>query len=292
MYTFKIGTDPELFVMKDGKFISGHDLIPGTKHQPFLVPGGAVQVDGVACEFNTFPVQTADDFVQVINDVRSKLTEMVKSHDPAFELVSIPTAVFDEEYFWNLPDQAILLGCTPDFNAYTGKENDTPSTEETFRTGAGHIHVGWGHGFDVNSDEHFELCRKVVRQLDCILYPISLLWDSDDKRRTLYGKIGAFRPKHYGVEYRPLSNAYLSDERVIRWVFDATMWAVDILMNSGVDLFEEDSGTRNLVQMINDGYAPSNFKVEDHLDVLHDYGCPLFPDGVIYKNEVGKEKAA
>ena len=47
-----IGADPELFVKKDGVVVSGHDLIQGTKADPFPVQDGAVQVDGMALEFN------------------------------------------------------------------------------------------------------------------------------------------------------------------------------------------------------------------------------------------------
>ncbi len=41
------------------------------------------------------------------------------------------------------------------------------------------------------------------------------MYDKDTERRGMYGKAGAFRPKPYGVEYRTLSNAWLSnDERI------------------------------------------------------------------------------
>src|SRR5690606_4686411 len=111
---------------------------------------------------------------------------------------------------------------------------------EPFRTGAGHIHIGWTDDANIHDPEHFEKCRDVVRQLDCILYPLSMSWDSDQKRRDLYGKMGSFRPKFYGVEYRPLSNAILGSDDTLGLIFDETIWAVNKL-NEGVYLWHNNA---------------------------------------------------
>lgn len=238
---FKIGTDPELFVRnkETGEYRSGHTLIPGNKQDPYVVKGGAVQVDGVALEFNTNPAETSSEFLSFITMVRSAMTRMALNEmGPGWDVVATPTAVFTKEYFDELPEEPKRLGCTPDYNAYTGKPNHPPHTDEPFRTGAGHIHVGWGQYFDPHDEEHFETCRNVVKQLDAVLFPLSYMWDQDEKRRELYGKKGSFRPKSYGVEYRPLSNAYLNSPKVITQVFDVTMGAVDLYFNKGIKLYE------------------------------------------------------
>lgn len=233
-----IGTDPELFVKNDkDEFVSAHDLIPGTKDNPYLVGGGAVQVDGVAAEFNTNPASSEDEFLENINRVRTRLNEMVQEVNPSYHLVAEPTATFTKEYFGMLPPEAVMLGCTPDYDAYTGKQNIPPETTEPFRTGAGHIHVGWTMGVDPLEEDHFKICCELVKQLDAVLYPLSHTWDSDTKRRTLYGKRGSFRPKFYGVEWRPLSNAYLREERTIRLVYRAVFEATRLYFD-GVKLYE------------------------------------------------------
>lgn len=91
----------------------------------------------------------------------------------------------------------------------------------------------------------------MVRQLDCVLYPVSLLWDSDDKRRTLYGKIGAFRPKEYGVEYRPLSNAFLSSKEIQRYVFEVTKRAAEDFF-VGIH-YEDDIHCYQMVERLRSG---------------------------------------
>jgi len=235
-----LGTDPECFILDNSdKYISSHNLIPGTKEQPFPVPKGAIQVDGVAAEFNIEPCQHVDEFTKNIRTVMSALEDHLKGINPDYHLSTVPTAYFDKEYFDNLPDEVKVLGCTPDYDAYTGEENDPPQTTEPFRTGAGHIHIGWGSNFSVADEKHLKNCRELVKELDCTLYPSSLLWDNDTKRRTLYGKMGSFRPKSYGMEYRPLSNVWLKDKKTQEFVFNTTKHVANLYFTTGTRVAED-----------------------------------------------------
>lgn len=236
---FLIGCDPEIFVAdKDGFNVSAHDMIPGTKESPFGVERGAIQVDGTALEFNIHPADSKESFVLNIETVLDELRKRIESIDPFYHLTFEPTALYDPEYFKELPIEAKLLGCTPDFNAYTGEENHPPHTDEPFRTAGGHIHIGWGEYLDILDPDHFSTCRDVVKQLDALLYPASEIWDRDVDRRKLYGQVGAFRPKSYGVEYRPLSCVWIKDRETQEFVYDTTIKAVDLFFNKGVRIYE------------------------------------------------------
>jgi hypothetical protein len=237
---FTIGCDPELFVKEiEGNYVSAHDLIPGTKEEPYRVESGYIQVDGTALEFNIDPASSYLDFVGNINDVLFNLHDRIEGGPFSDLFISYdPSATFDPDYFDHLPDHAKLLGCMPDFNAYTGEENTPPTTTEPFRTAGGHIHLGWGDYFDVNDPEHFRLCRDVTKQMDAMLFNASKVWDKDNKRRNLYGERGAFRPKMYGVEYRPLSCRWVENDETIRFVYEQSMMALDLFFNKGVKLYE------------------------------------------------------
>jgi len=235
---FLFGADPELFVHNHEKFISAHDLVPGTKEFPYIVKAGAVQVDGVAAEFNINPAESEDEFVSNINEVKNRLEEMVREGSPSYHLRADPVATFDQEYFDALPIEAKMLGCSPDWDAYTGKKNTPPSTSEPFRTGSFHVHIGWTEYEDPYDDEYIALCCDVVKQIDAIIYPASHLWDQDMKRRTLYGARGSFRPKSYGLEYRPLSNAVLRNEETVRFVYRQIYGAVDLFFNKNLRVYE------------------------------------------------------
>lgn len=221
---FTIGADPEFFVAKDGKPISAHGLVPGTKKNPHKVAFGAVQVDGMALEFNINPVKGEAGFLRNLDKVMRQILEMV----PDVEYYDHPTAEFGFEYIDAQPVEAKELGCEPDFNAYTKDVNPRPDVNTPFRTAAGHIHVGWTNGVDRLHPEHFEACCTLTKMLDFYLGVPSLLWDEDDKRRKLYGAAGCFRPTHYGMEYRTLSNRWLrSDKPYLRkFVFNNTVEAI------------------------------------------------------------------
>ncbi|KKK92898.1 hypothetical protein LCGC14_2698330, partial [marine sediment metagenome] len=158
-----IGADPEVFVSNEaGVVCSGYGMIEGTKDKPFPIKHGAVQVDGMALEFNITPASNEAQFVTNITSVMEQLRGMLPKHHV---LEIIPVANFDPEYFSLQPKEARELGCSPDFNAYTGETNPPPNSDLPMRTAAGHIHVGWIEG-DNDDPDHFGTCRDVIQQLD------------------------------------------------------------------------------------------------------------------------------
>lgn len=219
MLDLKIGADPEIFVGKKGKPVSAYGMIPGNKKNPHPVDFGAVQVDGMALEFNIDPAKTAMEFEHNINEVLNTLKGMIPE---PYEPMITSTANFTKSYLAKQPHEATELGCEPDYNCYTKQQNTPPNAKVNFRTAAGHVHIGWTEGVDVNDPEHFEACCMLANQLDWFLMVPSLLFDQDKKRRELYGQPGCFRPKSYGMEYRTLSNAWLKSPELIRWVFSNT----------------------------------------------------------------------
>jgi len=225
-----VGADPEVFVRKVGQkaFQSAHGLIEGDKKNPQKVHLGAVQVDGMALEFNIDPAKNEKEFITNITEVMRIMGEMV----PGYEMVAQPVATFSAATIKKQPKEALELGCEPDFNAWQdGKVNPRPNGNVNFRTGAGHVHIGWTKDVDVNDPGHREACIMAAKQLDYYLGVGSLLYDPDTKRRTLYGAPGAFRPKPYGVEYRVLSNAWLKSPELMAWVYRMTIKGIQ-------DLFE------------------------------------------------------
>jgi len=246
MTEFMIGCDPELFVRDTaGVLVSAHDMIPGTKNAPFRVDGGAVQVDGMALEFNTNPAKTFEEFNNNITSVLAKLQTMIPE---GYTFEFSPVAAFGKEYIDAQPEEAKMLGCDPDYNAYTGLVNPKPDANMGIRTASGHIHIGWTSDQDVTDPDHIEACQMVVKQLDVTLGLMCRIWDKDTTRRQMYGNFGAYRVKPYGVEYRTPSNVWVADEVLRRLVFNTAMGATRALLE-GKRIYEQFD-----INEVNHGY--------------------------------------
>jgi hypothetical protein len=270
-----IGADPELFLKKDGNFVSGHDKLPGTKHDPYLVKDGALQVDGTALEFNIDPADTAEKFVERIGGVINIMSAHIRHIDKNLKIVAEPVAFYTPEYWKDIPDEAKVLGCEPDWNAWTGQINPKPNENVSFRTGSGHIHIGWTEDKNPRKPDHFHDCLMAMKQMDCILYPMSFTWDDDRKRRELYGKPGAFRPKPYGAEYRVLSNAWLQDPDIMEWMFGAVQHGMHMLEDR-VHLFDKSYCQKAVCKE-----DFSNKELRHYHGFLVDQGFAALPEGML-----------
>ena len=147
-----------------------------------------------------------------------------------YTLAPFPAVTYSEEEWARIPDSAKVLGCTPDYNAWTLSINPSPDVSgdlERVRTASGHLHIGWTENVNLAKDvDHLRHCNDLVRQLDWYLGVWSLSQDSDPTRRNLYGKAGACRYKPYGVEYRVLSNFWLTTKTRRRAVWDRMQQAI------------------------------------------------------------------
>lgn len=269
-----IGADPELFLknVKTRQLVSAHDIFPGTKAKPFPVGGGAVQVDGVALELNINPSSDLPMFMDNLHKVTSVAGFILRKRNPELKIISTPTAEFTQAYFNELPAEVKQLGCSPDYNCFTQDVNPSPTTDRPFRTGAGHIHAGWTTNEDLDDPGFLSDCYDHMKQLAAALYIPSHAWDTDQTRRQLYGKIGACRPKHYGGEWRALSNAWLKDAALAAWVFDASKFALELFDNTR--LYEEKEFKKFMEK---DELVPSVPEICNYMDFLQEIGFDALP---------------
>lgn len=269
-----IGCDPEFFIFnkQTNELVPAEGLIKGTKEKPYKISCGAVQVDGLSAEVNTDPCESPSQFLDKFDVVVRQLEKMI---GPENKLVAAPAVFFKKKQWDSYPEHSKRLGCDPDFNAWDGRMNPAPADSETrpMRTGAGHIHLGWTSGKDLNDPSHFMDCCIVAKQLDYYVGIQSLLWDSDDNRRKLYGKAGAFRPKPYGIEYRTPSNAWTVHHRLIYHVAESSQRALHALFQ-GITM-EEKFGdkAREIINSGDRNWRDTNF-AEELVSIV---GNRLFP---------------
>lgn len=225
MTVFTLGCDPEVFITKRGKPASAYGLIEGTKDNPHKTALGAYQVDGMAAEFNTEPVHIAN-FARFDHVVSEQIKEVRRALPKGYAVRIEPVMDFGHEFISKQPDAAKELGCDPDYNAYTLEKNPRPNGDTGFRSGAGHLHIGWGADIPVDNDEHMEICAGFVKMLDATVGLFMTAIDHEPRRRQLYGRAGAFRPKPYGVEYRTPSNVWITNKSYRRCVWELVNLAI------------------------------------------------------------------
>lgn len=231
-----VGTDAEIFLKNaKGKHIASVGLFGGTKLEPLpfgTVPGFAVQEDNVALEFNIPPAKTQEEFSKFIQIALDECTERAKKHGLIIDIAA--SAVFKPDQLQSM--QAKVFGCEPDFDVWKMQDNPPPACKnKQLRTAAAHIHIGAQLDF-----------IALGRACDLFLGAPSIVLDPDQRRRQLYGRAGAVRRKPYGVEYRTLSNFWLTKHR--DWVYNQVQNAVKFV-KEGNYLPEGDA--KKLISCIN-----------------------------------------
>lgn len=268
-----VGVDAEMFLqdINTKEIVSAEGFIKGSKYEPFYYdpdnPFASTQLDNVLAEITIRPATKVEEFanglITAIDYVRSILP-------PNLVPVAIPAANLDDKYLQT--EQAMLFGCEPDFNAYDMCINHKPWSEDyTLRSAGSHVHIG----FD-NIENPFvegELCNyeadeqrsTIVKVLDLFLGVPLVLIEPDNKRKELYGKAGAFRPKPYGLEYRTPSNYYLNSRELMNWVYNNTHKAISFLNDLGNIPVELGNEIRNVIDTNNKKEAKSlisSFKID------------------------------
>ena len=224
---FYIGADPEVFVGNTTGVKSIIGRIGGTKDNPRPMPigeGFAVQEDNVALEYNIPASPTKELFVANIASAMDFLSHVM--HDMhGLNLLKDSAISFPEEEL--LHPMALQFGCDPDYNAWTNRKNKKPSAKDkNLRSCGGHVHIGvLGTKYEMTDP------RSIIRACDLYLGVPSVIMDTGDLRKQLYGKAGCFRQKRYGVEYRTLSNFWVFEKKYTEWVYENTERALDAAYN-------------------------------------------------------------
>jgi hypothetical protein len=216
-------------------------LIPGTKARPVWIDANGVlapdqknagpllghygvQEDGVNIELNTPVTDSPQIATQDVGNAIRAATSFLRTYAPfkefEFERRKVEPATYtgmkrgglewgaNNCWHWggSLADVpgANVFGCDPDYNAYSywnsGSDapNIPPSVEDLggLRFAGFHLHVG----YDVAS------CGIPVQMLVVVCDLLASVYGLRDttERGNYYGRMGNFRHKPYGVEYRSM----------------------------------------------------------------------------------------
>lgn len=213
------GADPEIFFeTKDkGEVVPAWTLVSKRSR---LTPEESLYPDGFQAEWN---VQAATCLDQVASSIERSLSRAKSVAASNNVKVSQKTVMpVTQEMLDAAPAEWAKFGCTPSMNAY-GEEFQIPDGRTVpFRSAGGHIHYGM-YELRGESQTAHEMRIKAVKALDKVL-GVACVWMFREydhpARRQFYGRAGEYRAPRHGLEYRPLSNAWLLNRVIMHLVLE------------------------------------------------------------------------
>lgn len=212
------GSDPEFFIEnKDGEIVSSIGIVGGSKDLPKKVNDlCSVHEDNVTMEIAIKPAKDEDEFTfNLLEAIR------IAEENVGHKVSRKSSHVFADDALSCM--KAREAGCGADFDAKTGEENPRADYGSTnLRCCGGHVHID----LPTNFVGVPVVQRNVILFMDIYAGVPSVILDGDTERRKVYGKASCYRETKYGVEYRTLSNFWCFDEKLIRFIYQATERAV------------------------------------------------------------------
>jgi len=280
MKDWKIGTDYEIPIAKNGIPVSIVGKIGGTKDEPLSIGNGcARQEDNVNVEITQPPVNNFEEFISYIEYGLTTVAEMIPEYEYSFNSMLIYP---DEELN---TAEATLFGCESSMNVYKrGMSTPVQSTNPNLRSAGFHIH--FGHESIADKDENTDIGtqERLAKLFDKYITLPSILLDPERGRRELYGRAGEIRFKDYGIECRSLGAYFLSSAKLIEWVWEGIETCIQQLelgedLNKDVMYIREDINEYSPIEDIINNYdveAARLYCDENNINYLKEESCKTY----------------
>ena len=182
------GTDPELMLYskKLAKIVNAIPIFQHPKDNPLdLGDGFKAYTDNVLIEFQTPPVDNKTAFVANLLSAFARVKDAIGAD---YSLRAKAAQWYDYTELGEKPKgdateipPAWQIGCTANFDGYSGKPNDVIAFDDNHRTGSFHIHIGnadWKSGKDkrlMTPDSKLEAVRLLDIFVGCAGIILSLI---------------------------------------------------------------------------------------------------------------------
>ena len=212
--SFTMGSDPEFMLMRDGRYYSAIEIVPGDKDHRYQIGQHEYYFDNVLAECSIFPGSDKQDTIYQFRDCLQKYANLIKPYTLVAQAA--------QEYPHNelRHQKAKEAGCDPERCAYALqmlKPKTNLFAHNAMRSAGGHIHLGTSLAKTMYGAEF------IVRMMDLFIGLPSIYIDHDltaRQRKTLYGRAGRYRLPKHGVEYRTLGNFWLSSPKLVGLIYD------------------------------------------------------------------------
>jgi Phage phiEco32-like COOH.NH2 ligase-type 2 len=215
-----LGSDPEIFIEKsDGTLFPAFAFLP-SKYEPLKTKeeGCNYYWDGFQAEFNITPNLELNDCLKSVRFGLKAILRRAQEVDPTARLSTKTVVETPLDMLRTLPPEFVEFGCMPSFNAYGINGMSLDGINCPHRFAGGHIHFGISQ-----YDKAMDAIPYIVRALDAVVGVtcVSLFENFDNPiRRRYYGLPGEHRLPPHGLEYRPLSDAWLFNPKLAGFVLE------------------------------------------------------------------------
>lgn len=232
-----MGCDPEFFFKLEGEVIGAEKFLP---KDGLIVGASKFIIDGVQAELNPQPygcrANLANEIKRCMVQLDAELKKRGKGITPDFGRAVEISA----KNLADLAEESRKFGCAPSNNVHSKKASEITVNPETYRVRAagGHIHIGKGAtGTDrALTTDH----KRTVQMLDLICGNTAVLVDRDPaniERRKVYGRAGEYRLPQHGLEYRTLSNFWLTAYPLMSFAFGQARLAVQLMADAQYETY-------------------------------------------------------
>lgn len=257
-----LGCDPEFFFKSKGEVIGAEKVLPkggllrnGHENYKEATTQTRLIIDGVQAELNPAPKSCrallAGEISAMFQTFQTTMKKSGKDVTADFSrTIEITKANLDD-----LDASSRQFGCAPSKSIYARAKTalnikKVDAEEYRVRAAGGHIHIGHHGKSQFNSDNahgkelavHYAKLehiltdaheqQRVVQMLDIICGNTGVLLDRDPgniERRKLYGLAGEYRTPKHGLEYRTLSNFWLTSYPLMSLMFGLARLAVELM---------------------------------------------------------------
>lgn len=224
---FTLGADPEMFLFEGNKLIPAYEFLPKKRESKDNIFWDGFQAEWKYAE----PITCQNNLVEFTREKMIALQTKAQRKFPNARLSLRNVVRIPKEILESAQDNYVELGCKPSYNAYDMHGVGVVNPRELpYRFAGGHMHFGtW---------ERRPNYKKIVSTLDAVLgiWSVGAARHLDvPVRRQYYGLAGEYRmPQYpvngydlgYGVEYRPLSNFWLTQPAITQLTWEIGKQAV------------------------------------------------------------------
>lgn len=273
-YNPSLGCDPEFFFRQNGevvgseKFLNKHGTQVGSSSSRIII-------DGVQGELNPASSTCRESLSSNIGACFYEL-QKISDKNKGVTIDCSRAVEISKEKLMELSEESRKFGCSPSFNIHKNKKaidiKKVDPEEYRIRAAGGHIHIGKGYKndspalYNALTEDH----KRTVYLMDILCGNTCVLIDRDEankERRKVYGRAGEYRLPDHGLEYRTLSNFWLTAPPLMSFAFGLARQAVELMVSKNREdyyaAFTDAVKPKNIVAAINNNdfdLAMANFK--------------------------------